>query len=319
MNFLERVEYMDKFDVIIVGGGGSGLTAAIYASRADLKTLLLENEAPGGQISITDVVENYPGFPEGISGPEIAMKMEDQAKKYGTLIIVEKAENVERSGNYIRVKTAKNVYEGKTLIIASGAKMRWLHVPGEKEHMGRGVSYCAICDGALFRNKNVVVVGGGDSAVQEALFLSRFAKKVKIIHRRDKLRAGSYLQKRAFENEKIEIVWDHVVTSIEGEGKVERVMLKNVKTGEKKDLPTDGVFIFIGHNPASDFIKGFVKLDEDGYVLTDTDYETSEPGVFACGEVRKGAVKQLIAACGEGCAAALKAEDFIEKQTEKKG
>ena len=303
---------MASYDVLIIGGGGSGFTAALYASRAKLQTLLLEKLTPGGQIALTDLVENYPGFPDGITGPDISMRMEAQAKKYGTEVKYEEVKSIESRSGELVAKTAKTEYRAKSIILASGAAFRTLGVPGEKELTGKGVSYCATCDGAFFKEKEIIVVGGGDSALQEGLFLTRFVKKLTVVHRRDKLRAGAILQERAQANEKIEFAWDSVVTQIEGEGKVERVSLKNVKTNEEKAFRTDGVFISIGHNPATQFLKGSVDLDAEGYVTTDNKLQTSIPGVFAAGEVREGAVRQLVAACGEGCEAALSAQAYLE-------
>lgn len=303
----------NEYDVIVVGGGGAGLTAALYASRANQKTALFEKLTPGGQIATTDLVENYPGFPEGVMGPDIAMKMAEQAKKYGTAIFYEGIDSVSKvSGNLFDVKTAKTSHRAKSLIIASGAAYRQLGIPGETELVGKGVSYCATCDGAFFKGKELVVVGGGDSALQEGLFLTRFAIKVTVVHRRDKLRASPILQERAKQNPKVQFIWDSVVSRIEGSAKVEAVRIKNVKTNQETLFPTNGIFIFIGQEPATNFLKGFLDLDEKGYIIAPRNFETSVPGVFACGEVRAGAVKQLVSACGEGCGAALAAQHYLE-------
>jgi thioredoxin reductase (NADPH) len=303
-----------QVDVIVIGGGGSGLTAALYTSRAKLSTVLFEKLTPGGQIALTDLVENYPGFPEGITGTDISMRMEEQAKRYGTEVVYEEVKSIKKLAEAkFEVQTSGETYEAKAIILAAGASFRMLGVPKEKELTGRGVSYCATCDGAFFKEKEVVVVGGGDSAMQEGIFLTRFASQVTVIHRRDSLRASPILQERAKQNPKIKFVWDTVVEGVEGDKKVQALKIKNLKTQKSDDFRTDGVFIFIGHDPNTKFIKGLVKLDEHGYVVTPPNsMETSVPGIFAAGEIRAGAVKQLVSACGEGCEAALQAQAYIE-------
>lgn len=302
-------------DVLIVGGGGAGLTAALYTSRAKLSTLLFEKLTPGGQIALTDLVENYPGFPEGVTGGEISKRMEEQAKRYGTEVLYDEVQRIEKKNGGFRV-TAGNgqPYEARSVIIATGASYRNLQVPRERELTGRGVSYCATCDGAFFKEKELVVVGGGDSAMQEGIFLTRFATKLTVVHRRDKLRASPILQERAFQNPKIKFIWDTVVTEIVGTKKVEAVKLKHLKTGATQDFKTDGVFVFVGHDPNTGFLKGLVELDEKEYIKTNDQLETSVPGIFACGEVRVGAVKQLVSCCGEGCEAALACQAYLENQ-----
>ncbi len=300
------------YDVMIIGGGGAGLTAALYTSRANLSTILFEKFVPGGQIASTDLVENYPGFPEGVLGSEIAQKMEAQAARYGTQIIYEEVKSLSRERNIFEAVSTEASYAARAVILAMGASFRMIGVPNEKELTGKGVSYCATCDGAFFKGKKVIAVGGGDSALQEGIFLTRFAERVTIIHRRDKLRASPILQERAKMNPKINFIWDVIVEKIEGEGKVEAVLLRNVKTGETKKILADGIFVFIGHDPNSGLAKGFVALDEKGYVVTDVSLATSAPGVFAAGEVRQGAVRQLVSACGEGCAAALAVQAFLD-------
>ncbi|MDP3919517.1 MAG: thioredoxin-disulfide reductase [Candidatus Omnitrophota bacterium] len=301
-----------KFQVVIIGAGGAGLTAAIYTSRAKLSTAIFEKLTPGGQIALTDLVENYPGFPEGILGPDVSQRMEAQAKRYGTEVIYEEVKSIAKQNGGFQITTGSGSYSAAAVILASGASFRMVGVPGERELTGKGVSYCATCDGAFFKEKEIVVVGGGDSAMQEGIFLTRFASKVTVIHRRDSLRASPILKDRAKANEKIEFVWDTVIEKILGEKKVEGVSLRNVKTGETREFRTDGVFIFIGHDPNSALVKEFVEIDESGYVKATDSLQTSVPGVFAAGEIRAGAVKQLVAACGEGCEAALAAQHHIE-------
>jgi len=300
------------YDVMIIGGGGAGLTAALYTSRSNLSTILFEKLVSGGQIASTDLVENYPGFTEGVLGSEIAQKMEAQALRYGTQIAYEEVQSLSKRGQSFEAVTAEATYVARAVILAMGASFRTIGVPREKDLTGKGVSYCATCDAAFFKGKNVIAVGGGDSALQEGIFLTRFAERVTIVHRRDKLRASPILQERARTNPKIGFIWDAVVDRIEGDKKVEAVLLRNVKTNELQKVLVDGVFVFIGHDPNSGPAKGFVTLDEKGYVITNASLATSVPGVFAAGEVRQGAVRQLVSACGEGCAAALAAQAFLD-------
>ncbi|MDD5671397.1 MAG: FAD-dependent oxidoreductase, partial [Candidatus Omnitrophica bacterium] len=267
----------------------------------------------GGQIALTDLVENYPGFPEGILGPDISVRLEEQAKRYGTQVLYQEVRSCAKTDGGFEVRAGKDVFKARALILAAGASFRRLGVKKEIELTGKGVSYCATCDGAFFRDKTIVVVGGGDSAIQEGLFLTRFATKVTVIHRRDKLRAGPILQERAKQNPKMQFIWDSVIDEIRGEKKVGSVLIRNVKSGQTADFPTDGVFVFIGHDPNSGFLKGFVDLDERGYVQADASTKTSVAGVFAAGEIRAGAIKQLVTACGEGCTAALAAQQYLEQ------
>lgn len=302
-----------NFDVVIVGGGGAGMTAALYTSRANLKTALFEKLVPGGQIAVTDLVENYPGFPEGVLGPDIAMKMQAQAEKYGTQFFYDEVMSIQKKADEsFEVKTVSQSFSAGSVILAMGASFRMLNVENERELIGKGVSYCATCDGAFFKNKEVVVVGGGDSALQEGIFLTRFATKVTIVHRRDTLRASPILQDRAKSNPKIQFVWDTAVQKVVGKDKVEGVILKNLKTSAETDFRTDGLFVFVGHDPNSKLVRGVVDMNEAGYVLTGESLKTSVPGIFAAGEIRLGAVKQLVTACGEGCEAALAAQAFLE-------
>ncbi|MBU1862412.1 MAG: thioredoxin-disulfide reductase [Candidatus Omnitrophica bacterium] len=301
------------YDVIIIGGGGAGLTAALYTSRGHLKTVLFEKNISGGQIAITDLVENYPGFPEGIMGSEISAKMEEQAKKYGTTIEYQNVQKISKKDETFCVKTDEGVWHSRAVIVATGARFRMLKVPGEREYIGKGVSYCATCDAPFFNNKTVAVIGGGDAALQEGLFLTKFVRQLHIVHRRDQLRAGRLLQKRARANEKVSFELNSVVTEIKGTHTVERVILKDVKTNQTRELAVGGVFIFIGHDPVSAFVDGFIERDTEGYIKTDHKLQSSVPGIFVCGEVRHGAVWQLVAACGEGCEAALSVQHYLEK------
>ena len=307
-----------SYDVIVIGGGGAGLTAALYTSRADLKTILFEKNVLGGQIALTDVVDNFPGFPEGILGPDIATRMEEHAKKFGTTIQYEEVTKIIQKDEVFTVNTNGGAFSGHVIIVATGASAQMLNVPGESEFIGKGVSYCATCDAPFFRDKIVAVVGGGDSALQEGLFLTKFVRHVYIIHRRDQLRAEHILQRKAKTNEKISFIWDSVVTEIRGNGKVDTVILKNVRTNEVCEVALDGIFVFIGHHPSSKLVEGLLELDAKGYVKTNGHFQSSVPGIFVCGEVRSGCQWQLIAACGEGCQAALEVQHYIEKLKSKK-
>jgi len=302
---------MENYDIIIIGGGPAGLTAGLYASRARMRTLLIEKLSPGGQAALTEIIENYPGFPEGILGPKLMEKMKEQAIKTGLEIISGEVTEIEVKKGIIKTKDR----EHKTLaiIIASGAHPQKLGVLGEDRLLGKGVSYCATCDGPLSKGQDIVVVGGGDSAVEEALFLTKFARKVTLIHRRDRLRAAKILQGRALANERIEFIWDSVVTEILGKEGVNRVKMKNKKTGEEKEIPCKGVFISIGIIPATEFLKGLINMDEKGYLLTDEDMKTSVEGVYACGDCRKKLLRQIITACGEGALAAFAATKYVEE------
>ncbi|RMG88349.1 MAG: thioredoxin-disulfide reductase, partial [Chloroflexi bacterium] len=274
---------MKKERVVIIGSGPAGLTAALYTARAQLKPVVIAGDKLGGQVSLTHEIENYPGFPGGLSGAELVERMKEHAESFGAEIVFDMVTEVDFSkGSPFIVKTAGGeTYSADAVIIAIGANPRELNVPGERENVGRGVSYCGTCDGFFFRGKDIVVVGGGDSALEEAIFLTRFANSVNIIHRRDQLRAGVQLQKRAFENEKISFTWDTVVEEIYADGAVNGVRMRNVKTGEVRDMPTEGVFIFIGHDPNSDIFRGQLALNDRGYIITDERYRTSVDGVFA--------------------------------------
>jgi thioredoxin reductase (NADPH) len=270
----------------------------------------------GGQVSLTHLVENYPGFPEGISGHDMVEAFKHQAERFGTQTVFDIATEIDFSERPYKVKTYGDEYLAETLILTTGATPRHLDVPGEVEYTGKGVSYCATCDGHFFQGKDVVVVGGGDSALEEGLFLTRFADTVTIIHRRDELRAGALLQKRAFDNPKIKFIWDSVVTEIEGDGTVNAVKLHNRKTGEDSEFETEGVFIFIGHIPNTDLYEGKLEMDENGYLVVDKYMQTSLPGVYAAGEVADSHFRQVITSAGMGAAAGMQAIRFLEEHTE---
>ena len=307
-------EKEQTYDVVIVGGGPAGLTAGIYAGRSGLKTVIVEKGLPGGQIAQTDEVENYPGFPEGISGPELANRMAEQAKKFGAEIVMDEVTGLEVQDDGFLVKGFEKNYKAKSVIIATGANPKKLGVPGEEKFYGRGVSTCATCDGFFYRDKEVVVVGGGDAAVEEGIYLTKFAKKVTIIHRRDELRANKVAQQRAFANPKIEFLWSHVVTEILGEDQVSGVRVKNLKTGEEYVYPTDGVFVFIGSVPNTEFLKGVVELRPDGYIAVRDEIYTSVPGIFAAGDVADPIYKQLATSVGAGTRAAMTAEKWLAER-----
>ncbi len=294
-------------DVIIVGGGPAGLAAGLYCSRAKLRTVILERLFPGGQTAVTDLIENYPGFPEGISGPDLAAKMQEQVEKFGCTIRSEEVVKADLKGK--TVETYAGTYSWKALIIATGVNPKTLEVPGADKLVGRGISFCATCDGALFSGKTVAVVGGGDSAVKEAMFLTRFASRVLLIHRRDTLRAEKVVQGKAFENPKIEFVLNSLVTEIGGEEKVESVRVKNVKTEKESILPVDGVFIYIGGVPNT--LIFHVEKDASGYIVTDEKMQTSAEGVFAAGDCRKKEQRQVATAVGDGVTAAMHVEEYL--------
>ncbi|MGQ9735946.1 MAG: thioredoxin-disulfide reductase [Thermaceae bacterium] len=304
----------EVYDVVIVGGGPAGLTAGIYTGRAQLKTLIVEKGLPGGQIAQTDEVENYPGFPEGISGGELAARMVQQAEKFGAVLVMDEVQGIEKTPGGFLVWGYERTYQARAVILATGANPRKLGVPGEEKFYGRGVSTCATCDGYFYRDKEVVVVGGGDAAVEEGLFLTRFARKVTLVHRRDELRANKAAQKRAFENPKMHFLFSHIVTEILGEDQVTGVRLKNLKTGEEFVYPTDGVFVFIGHEPNTGFLKGFVELRPDGYVAVREEVFTSVEGVFAAGDVADPIYRQLATSVGAGTRAAMMAERYLAEK-----
>lgn len=303
----------DHFDCIIIGGGPAGLTAALYAARAGLNLVVLEKDAVGGQILVSDHVENYPGFPKGVSGWELVEKMKEQALEFGVTIENREVESVDFSGDKKIINLADGAMTASTVIIASGAFPRMLGVPGEQQFFGKGISTCATCDGPFFRDKAVAAVGGGDTAVQESLFLTQFAKKVYLIHRRDELRAAKILQDRAFANEKIEIVWDSVVTEIGGLFGVDKVTVKNVKTEETRDLAVEGCFIWVGISPNTSFLGDAVELDQAGFIKADSSMATSVPGVFVAGDARVTPLRQVSTAVGDAAIAAVSAQHYLEQ------
>ncbi len=302
------------YDVAIIGSGPAGLTAAIYTTRADMKTVVIEGMTPGGQLTITSEVENFPGFPEGIMGPELMKKMKDQAARFGADFVGGNVTAIETAGPPFRLKAGEKDIEARSVIIATGSSARWLGLESETKLRGKGVSACATCDGFFFTGKVIAVVGGGDTALEEATFLTRFASKVYLIHRRDQLRGSAIMQKKAMENPKIEIVWDSVVEDILGVDKdrVTGLLLRNVKTGEKSELPVEGYFIAIGHTPATGAFKGKIDLDEKGYIVVKDQTRTSIPGIFVAGDVADPKYRQAISAAGMGCMAAIDALHYIE-------
>ena len=301
-------------DLAIIGSGPAGYTAGIYASRASLKPVLFEGLESGGQLMLTTDVENYPGFDSGIMGPDLMQIFKKQAERFGTEIKTETINSIKKIDGGFSLESAKETYEFKSVIISSGASAKWLDIKGEKELQGHGVSACATCDGFFFKEKEVIVVGGGDSAMEEALFLTKFAKKVYIVHRRDSFRASKIMQDRVLGNDKIEVLWNKEVTEIHGSESVESVSLSDTKDGSSSEVNIDGVFMAIGHTPNVDFLGGLVELDEKGYVKTGftTETSTSVPGVFAAGDVADSIYRQAVTAAGTGCQAAIDAERWLD-------
>jgi len=300
-----------KYEVVIIGGGPAGLAAGIYTARAKLDSLLIEKRAVGGQIANAERVDNYPGFPEGISGSKLGELMHQQATKYGLKTLIAEVTGLEPQGKQKVVKTTEGDFGAKAVIIAGGSNRQKLGIPGEEKFTGKGVSYCAVCDAFFFQDKPVAVVGGGNAAITEALHLARFASKVTVIHRRDRLRATLTLQEKAFAEPKIKFLWDTVVEEIEGGNFVERMRLRQVKTDEKSTLEVAGIFVSVGLKPDTGYLKGVLPLDEAGYIITNDSLETEIPGVFAAGDIRYNSPRQAITAAGDGAAAAIYAEKFI--------
>jgi thioredoxin reductase (NADPH) len=312
---LRRVLDLLMEKVIIVGSGCAGLTAAIYAARADLRPLVLEGRHPGGQLSTTTLVENYPGFPEGIDGPQLILNMHQQAEKFGARFSFAEVTEFEPRNSHIRVKADDEWLETQALIVASGASARWLGLDDEQKLVGHGLTSCATCDGAFYKHVPVCVVGGGDSAAEEALFLTRFASKVYLIHRRDKMRASKIMADRVLANKKIEPIWNTVVTKYipNGKGEMRAVMLRDIQTGKERELEVACVFVAIGHDPNTKAYKGKLETDPDGYLITRHMVESKHPGIFIAGDVADRVYKQAVTAAGSGCAAAMEAEKYLSE------
>jgi thioredoxin reductase (NADPH) len=306
----------EVYDIVIIGGGPAGLAAGLYAARGGMNVLLVESLAIMGQLTMTEEVENYPGV-EKVGGFELVTTLKKQAESFGLKCVqgtVKSVSSAEKEGVRIwKVEDQNGIHEAISLIVASGARPKKLGVPGEEEFISKGVSYCATCDGAFFREKDVVVVGGGDTAVEEALFLTRFGKKVTLIHRRERLRATKILQDRALNNEKMGFVWESVVEGIEGGDKIEKVILKNVKTGETSELPCEGVFVFVGWHPNTEFVEGTLELTEKGAIVVDSNMKTSQEGIFGAGDCTKKLLHQIVTACGDGATAAFAAQHYVEE------
>lgn len=298
--------------VIIIGSGPAGLSAAIYAARADLQPLVISGMSLYGQVSLTTTIENYPGFPNGINGPDLGSLFEEQARKFGSEIVFDVVQSLDLSAKPFKVVLSDVEYTADAIILAMGAEARKLNVPGENEYVGRGISYCATCDGWFFKDKNIHVVGGGDSAIEEALFLTRFARSVTVIHRRDTLRAGAILENRARNHPKVKFIWDTVVKEIRGNGSVHELLVESVKTGAQEIIPTDGIFIFIGHDPNIGIIAGQLKMTAQGTVAVDDRLQTSIPGVFAAGDITDAHFRQVVTSAGMGAAAAISAVSYLE-------
>ena len=305
----------DIYEVIIVGGGPAGLTAGLYSSRAGLTSILIEKGIFGGQITYAEHVENFTGFPQGISGQELGEKMHEQARKHGLKILTAEVTGLEMQGEMKLVKTTEGDYTGRTVIMAGGAVRRKLGVEGETRLTGRGVSYCAVCDSAFFRDQRVVVVGGGDTAITEALHLAKFAANITIIHRRDQLRAGHVLKEKLRSEPKIDFLWDTTITAIEGADMVERIKLLNVKTGQGSEMEVSGVFVSVGTNPDTEYVKTLLPLDESGYIITNEKMETPVPGIFAAGDIRHNSARQAITAAGDGATAAIYAQKYLTENS----
>jgi thioredoxin reductase (NADPH) len=311
---------MEKlYDVIIIGSGPAGYTAAIYAARANLSVIMFQGYQVGGQLMLTSDVENYPGFEEGILGPSMMEKFEEQARRFGTEMIPEDVSAIDFSKRPFKITTDSGDYYGRTIIISTGASAKWLGLPSEARLQGRGVTACATCDGFFFKNKDVAVIGGGDTAMEEATFLTRYVSHVTVIHRRDSLRASKIMQDRAFKNPKISFIWDTDVIEVLGDDSMTGLRLRNVKTGEESELPVQGLFLAIGHKPNTDLFKGVIEMDKAGYIVPVDHTMTNIPGVFAAGDVTDHRYRQAVTAAGDGCRAAIDLERWLESQGEDVG
>jgi len=304
-----------KFDVVIIGAGPSGYTAGIYCSRAGYDTLILSGILPGGQLVNTTEVENYPGFENGIMGPDLMIEMRKQTQRMGTTIVDDEAVNVDFRNTPFKILTGSEEYEGRAVIIATGANPRKLGLEGEQTFAGKGVSYCATCDGPFFRNQELVVVGGGDSAIEEATFLTKFATKVHLVHRRNELRASKIMQERAFNNEKIKFLWDSEVIDIKGDQKMQQAVIRNIKTSEETSLDVGGLFVAIGHQPNTKLFKNQIDLDDEGYIILKNKTHTNIEGVFAAGDVHDRSYRQAITAAGYGCMAAIDVDKYLTEKS----
>ncbi len=317
-NSHDSTEVKNLYDVIIIGSGPAGFTAGVYTSRAKLKTLIISGSLPGGQLMTTSEVENYPGFPNGIFGPELMMNMRQQAERFGTIVIDDEVLKVNFKNHPFLISTHSESFEGRAILLCTGASPRKLGINGEQEFGGRGVSYCATCDGPFFKGEEIAVIGGGDTAIEEATFLTKFGKSVKIIHRRDFLRASKILQEKAFENSKIQFIWNHVVTGISGNKKIESIDIKDLTTGKISNVSVGGLFVAIGHEPNTSIFKDQLELDDKGYVVLKENTRTSVEGVFAAGDVHDYRYRQAVTAAGFGCMAALDVEKWLsEKKSHK--
>jgi len=304
----------NHYDVIIIGSGPAGYTAGIYTSRANLSTLIISGTLPGGQLMTTSEVENYPGFPNGIFGPELMMNMRQQAERFGAVIVDDEVLKVDFKKRPFTITTHAETYTGEATLLCTGASPRKLGIPAEQQFSGRGVSYCATCDGPFFKGENIVVVGGGDTAMEEATFLTKFGKSVRVVHRRNYLRASKILQQKALENPKIEFIWNNVVADIKGNNKISTILVKDINTGKERAIETGGLFVAIGHEPNTAIFKGQLELDDKGYIVLTQHTKTSVEGVFAAGDVHDHRYRQAVTAAGFGCMAAIDVEKWLSER-----